>query len=47
MEFLERRREGLIFAAMTGSQVYGNNTIELCNAINMVLDMWQKEQEAR
>lgn len=46
VEWLENRREGLIFAAIAGSRMYGDNSIELCNAINMVLDMWQKEQEA-
>lgn len=47
VEWLKNRREGMIFAAMTNSQVYGNNTIELCHAVNVVLDMWREEQEAR
>ena len=47
VEWLKNRREGLIFAAMTKSNVYGDNTIELCHAVNIVLDMWQEEREAR
>lgn len=47
VEWLENRRQGLIFAAMTHSTVYGDNSIELCHAVNVVLDMWRKEQEAR
>lgn len=46
MEWLEKRRENLILAAMVHSTVYGDNSIELCHAMNVVLDMWQKEQEA-
>ena len=45
VEWLKNRREGLIFAAMTSSTVYGDNSIELCHAVNVVLDMWQKEHE--
>lgn len=47
VEWLKNRREGMIFAAMTNSQVYGNNTIELCHAVNVVLDMWREEQEVQ
>ena len=45
--WLEKKRENLILAAMVHSTVYGDNSIELCHAVNVVLDMWQKEQEAR
>lgn len=47
VEWLEKRRENLILTAMVHSTVYGDNSIELCHAVNVVLDMWQKEQEAR
>ena len=47
VEWLEKRRENLILAAMVNSTMYGDNSIELCHAVNVVLDMWQKEQEAR
>lgn len=47
VEWLENKRENLILTAMVHSTVYGDNSVELCHAVNVVLDMWQKEQEAR
>lgn len=47
VEWLEKRRQNLILAAMVHSTVYGDNSVELCYAVNVVLDIWQKEQEAR
>ena len=47
VEWLEKRRENLLLEAMVHSTVYGDNSVELCHAVNVVLDMWQKEQEAR
>lgn len=47
MEWLEKKRKNLILAAMVHSTVYGDNSIELFHAVNVVLDMWQKEQEAQ
>ena len=47
VEWMEKKRENLVLAAMVHSTVYGDNSIELCHAVNVVLDMWQKEQEAR
>ena len=47
VEWLEKRRQNLILAAMVHSTVYGDNSVELCHAVNVVLEMWQKEQEAR
>ena len=47
LEWLEKRRKNLILAAIVHSTVYGDNSVELCHAVNVVLDMWQKEQEAR
>lgn len=46
VEWLEKRRAGLILTAMVQSNVYGDNSVELCHAVNIVLDMWHKEQEA-
>ena len=47
VEWLEKRRQNLILAAMVHSTVYGDNSVELCHAVNIVLDMWQQEQEAQ
>ena len=47
VDWLEKKRENLILAAMVHSTVYGDNSIELCHAVNVVLNMWQKEQETR
>lgn len=45
VEWLENRRQNLILSAMVRSTVYGDNSVELCHAVNVVLDMWQKKQE--
>lgn len=47
VEWLENKRENLVLTAMVHSTVYGDNSVELCHAVNVMLDMWQKEQEER
>ena len=45
VEWLEHLREKQMIDLMMG--IYGVGDSDICHAISVVLDLWQKEQEAR